>query len=142
LFIILYFIVEKDGDNMSSFKNRFNKIRNKSIQKIAAPQPPQPAQKMVKEDPEKIGFVSQLEELLQVVIHPTQIDGFVEEYSGELTITMSNGDEIELTYKNDPEGMQNEQKLIVNGQPANLNPGFQVQDIATEYKRIFDMNNM
>ena len=122
---------------MSNFKKKIDQIRINKLKKQAM-QAPQPAQRDVMEDVDMNGFVNELEESLQIPIHPTKMNGFVETFSGELSIEMSNGDEIELKYEKSQDGSDNDITLNINNQTFNLNPNFKAQDIANEYKRMLD----
>jgi len=89
-------------------------------------------------DDEMQGFEAQLKNSLKISIETISIEGFAENYEGNLKITMNNGDIITWEYKIDPSGDATEKSDIsINGETfstaGSSNPP--QDDIRTAYLR-------
>lgn len=123
---------------MSNFKKRLHQVRTKKL--ITAAETLQPANTTVKEDTDMTGYTAKIEEALKIAIAPTNIDGFIETFSGELNITMSNGDELVLKYETDEETNTSTNELTINGQSQTLQPNFDPSQLTQIYKQFLSAN--
>lgn len=123
---------------MSNFKEKLAHIRKEKRRLIAA-ETIQPAQSTVTEDSDMSGYTSKIEEALKITIYPTSIDGFVESFSGQLNVTMSNSDELELIYDIDEETNTSSNSLTINGQSVSLQPNFDPSQLTGVYKQFLGM---
>lgn len=118
---------------MSNFKKRLTEIRKTKLNKIAEGAPA-PAQISVQEDSDMNGFTTKIEEALKIQLHPVTIDGYVESYSGEITVTMSNGDTIEYKYNKDEKSGITNNELTINGQSIPVQSNFEPSQLTKIYK--------
>ncbi|AEO93602.1 gp343 [Bacillus phage G] len=118
---------------MSTFREKYRDIKAGRIIKKADVS--QPAQRTIQEDSDMTGYTDKIEEALKISIHPTIIDGFVETFSGELNITMSNNDTIHLQYSTDELTNTSTSELTINGQSVSLQPNFEPSQLTDVYKQ-------
>lgn len=122
---------------MSNLKRLARRENNTRLKRVAETAPA--AQITVKEDSDMTGYAMKIEEALKISIQPKTIDGFIESFSGELNVTMSNEDELILKYETDEETNTSTSELSINGQSITLQPNFEPSQLTDIYKQFLGM---
>ena len=86
---------------------------------------------------DSIGLENQIRNALNFNINVSEIEGYADEFNGEIYIKMNNGDTIEIEYSSGNHIKSNSKSTItINGITSELPSDWDISNIVQKYKEI------